>query len=296
MPQVYVIAGPNGVGKTTLVRNYLPTRMKKAAFLNADMIAHGLSPFDPAKSAVQAGRLLLARLRELAASRADFALETTLTGRSYFLRELKASGYDISLDLLWVPSLEITRERVRRRVAQGGHDIPEYVQERRFGRSLRLLIELYRPLLRDWRLMENSGLSPHIVTQEYHGEFRVFDYPLLNEIEQSAGLSIADQAEGGRVDEPSMTDEGTTSAVLRAAWLAYADAILDGQRYQTAIVKWQRDRGVVLIPPELLVPLARRIIEVNGHPLPDDELHRLNAAAQQHMKGWRAIKAPVAQM
>lgn len=286
MPNLYIIAGPNGVGKTTFVKKYLPARMRGGEFLNADMIAAGISPFDPAKAAVAAGRILLNRLRELGSKGADFSLETTLTGRTYFamLNELKAAGYEISLDFLWVPALAITEERVRRRVVQGGHEIPADVHQRRFGRGLELLIEFYRPVLRDWRLIDNSGLSPHIISQEYAGEFRVFDFTVLAEVEAQSRLQIMEMMSRDRVEETAIAEpEEDNKAVMRAAWLAYADAILDGQRYQTTIVQWRKDRGVVFIPPELLVPLARRIIEVDGRPLADAELRALNETAERYL-------------
>lgn len=129
MPNLFIIAGPNGAGKSTYVKRFLPEEMKCREFVNADLIAAGLSPFAADKVTFEAGRIMLKRLRELFERRADFSFETTLTGFGYvnLLREMKAAGYRIRLDYLWVSDLNITRNRVRQRVRKGGHDIPDDV-------------------------------------------------------------------------------------------------------------------------------------------------------------------------
>ena len=162
MPNLFVIAGPNGAGKTTYARRFLPEEMRTREFVNADLIAAGLSPFAPDKAAFEAGRIMHHRLRELAAQRADFAFETTLSGRAYapLLRDLRAAGYRIKLDFLWIPQLDLTRQRVRQRVAKGGHNIPDDVQERRFHLGVRNLATLYRPLLDQWRLLRQHLRKP----------------------------------------------------------------------------------------------------------------------------------------
>ncbi len=154
MPNLFIIAGPNGAGKTTYVKRFLLQEMQCREFVNADLIAAGLSPFAPDKAAYEAGRIMLNRLRELAARREDFSFETTLSGRAYapLLRDLRAAGYRIRLDFLWIQNLGITNQRVRQRVAKGGHNIPEDVQLRRFHLGVRNLAELYRPLIDYWRL------------------------------------------------------------------------------------------------------------------------------------------------
>ncbi len=161
MPNLFVVAGPNGAGKTTYMRRFLPEEMRCWEFVNADLIAAGLSPFAPEKAAFEAGRIMLTRLRELAGRRVDFSFETTLSGRTYALlfRELRAAGYRIRLDFLWIPDLAITNSRVRQRVTKGGHDIPEDVQRRRFHLGVRNLAELYRPLIDYWRLWVRSKIG-----------------------------------------------------------------------------------------------------------------------------------------
>ncbi len=149
MPTVYVIAGPNVAGKTTFAREFLPFYAQCVEFLNADLIAAGLSPFDPSRSAALAARVLLERIREVSAEGQDFAFETTLAGRTYatMLRKMKQDGYRIHLLFLWLPTVEMAVSRVAQRVRQGGHDIPEPVIRRRYALGLQNLLGLYRPML-----------------------------------------------------------------------------------------------------------------------------------------------------
>lgn len=174
-PHPYILAGPNGVGKTTYARRFLPAEVQCLEFVNADMIAHGLSPFAPERAAIRAGRLMLARMAELIAARESFAFETTLSGRGYvsLLRRARLAGYASQLDFLWVPSLAVTRSRVAQRVVKGGHDIPGPVQERRFTLGLRNLFTLYRPLVAQWRLFDNSGTQPLCVAEETGGRLLI---------------------------------------------------------------------------------------------------------------------------
>jgi predicted ABC-type ATPase len=175
MPQIYIIAGPNGVGKTTYVKRFLPKQVHCLEFLNADMIAQGLAPFAPEKASMRAGRLMLERLNELLLRQESFSFETTLSGRSYvkFLRECRQAGYRIHLDFLWVPELPLTKSRVAQRVSKGGHDIPVNIQERRFSVGLRNLFSLYRPLIDHWRVFDNSGLIPLCLAEERDGELLI---------------------------------------------------------------------------------------------------------------------------
>ena len=143
MPNLFIVAGPNGAGKTTYVRRFLPEEMKCREFVNADLIAAGLSPFQPATAEFAAGRIMVQRLKQLFSERADFSFETTLSSYGYvpLMQEMRAAGYRIRLDFLWILDLAITRRRVQTRVTKGGHDIPEDVQQRRWGKGIRLLFE-----------------------------------------------------------------------------------------------------------------------------------------------------------
>ena len=155
---VIVIAGPNGSGKSTAAPALLRDYVGVTEFVNADVIAQGLSAFDAASAAVAAGRIMLARLKELAACQADFAFETTLAARSFepWLNELKAVGYQTHLIFLWLPTPEMAISRVASRVQRGGHAIPSDVVRRRYDGGLRNFFQLYRPIVKTWRMFDNS--------------------------------------------------------------------------------------------------------------------------------------------
>lgn len=280
MPDLFIIAGPNGAGKSTYVKRFLPEEMRCREFVNADLIAAGLSPFAPQNVAFQAGRIMLKRLRELFGQRASFSFETTLTGFGYthLLAEMQAAGYRIRLDYLWIPNLDITRNRVRQRVRKGGHDIPDEVQQRRFGKGLRLLWSHYRPLVNYWRLFDNAGENPHLVVEEQNGVLQVWDASKLAEIESSANLQLMEKMPPDRLEESAiLTPEAETRAALRAMRKAYADVILENLAWGLPIIQWRKGIGVVEVPAEQLEPLARRILETNGEPLPPEEERALLA-------------------
>ena len=177
MPTLYIIAGPNGAGKTTFARRFLAGENAVLEFINADSIAQGLSPYDPEAAAMAAGRLMLTRLRALFAQKSSFAFETTLSGRAYrlLLAEMKAAGYRIELDFLWLPEPERSIDRVAERVIQGGHHIPEDVIRRRHTKGLRNLFEIYRPLLDQWTLHDNSRSPAQIIAWEEDGDLTIMD-------------------------------------------------------------------------------------------------------------------------
>jgi predicted ABC-type ATPase len=158
-PRVVVIGGPNGAGKTTSAATLLPNGLFVLEFVNADGIAAGLSAFSPEKVAINAGRVMLARLSELARARSSFAFETTLASRSFvpFLRGLKEDGYLVHLIYIWLDSAELAIDRVAARVQRGGHHVPDEVVRRRYLRGLRNFRTLYRPLANSWIVCDNSG-------------------------------------------------------------------------------------------------------------------------------------------
>jgi len=281
MPNLFIVAGPNGAGKTTYVRDFLPQEMRCREFVDADLIAAGLSPFAPERAAFEAGRIMLARVRELAARRENFSFETTLSGRAYapLLRELRAAGWRIRLDFLWIPDLGITRSRVRQRVTKGGHNIPDDVQQRRFHLGVRNLAELYRPLLDWWRLYDNTGGSPHLVMEEMDGRPEVADAARLALVEQSANVRFMPDTPAHSVSEPAATLEfrEETRRSMRAMRRAYARVVLENKAWGLPVIQWREGRGVVEVPPEQLEPLARRILEVDGDPLPEAEERALLA-------------------
>lgn len=176
-PTVYVIAGPNGAGKTTFATKFLPDFVKCREFLNADLIARGLSPFAPATQSRRAGRLLLERIHELAAARENFSIETTLAGRTYvrILSDLKAQGYRLVLFFLWLPTPEMAVQRVRNRVRQGGHDVPEFDIRRRYAAGVLNLVDLYRALVDDLWLYEGYRTPLTVIAREQSGNLEVFE-------------------------------------------------------------------------------------------------------------------------
>lgn len=163
--QIIIIAGPNGAGKTTFAREFLPQEAQCLTFVNADLIAAGLSPFSPEHAAFKAGRLMLQEIDAYAARGESFAFETTLSGRAYARRIVawQASGYAVSLYFLRLLTPELAAARVAERVRQGGHNIPLAVIYRRFKAGQRYFESLYKPLVNDWMLFDNSGESPKIV-------------------------------------------------------------------------------------------------------------------------------------
>jgi predicted ABC-type ATPase len=160
MPQIVIIAGPNGAGKTTASRALLADHVGIRQFVNADAIATGLSAFNPEGAALEAGRIMIARLRDLAAAGEDFAFETTLASRTFapWLAKLKNEAeYQIDLYFFWLPDPGLSVSRVASRVSRGGHHVDSEVVRRRYGRGISNFFTLYRPLTRRWKLLDSSN-------------------------------------------------------------------------------------------------------------------------------------------
>jgi predicted ABC-type ATPase len=157
---IYVIAGCNGAGKTTFAREFLPTEVKCLRFLNADEIARGLSPLKPSAGAVQAARLLLTQIEGCLRRRETFALESTLSGKTYIrlFRRARKLGYEIELHYLWLSNPTQAVARVRQRVKLGGHNVPAADIRRRFKRSLIHLTKDYLPLATRWAIWDSRNL------------------------------------------------------------------------------------------------------------------------------------------
>lgn len=167
MPNVFIIGGANGSGKTTVSLRLLPNFLDVFEYVNADAIAAGLSPLNPDSMAMAAGRLMLERLRTLADSGTDFAFETTLAARTFasFLQECKSKGYTVNAIYFWLRSPDLAVERVARRVASGGHSIPEDVIRRRYQRGRDNLIDLYLPQCDSWIIYDNSESVTRLVAE-----------------------------------------------------------------------------------------------------------------------------------
>lgn len=173
MPTCWIIAGPNGAGKTTFALEYLPQVAQCSRFVNADLIAAGLSPLVPERELLAASRLFLGEIEACITQREDFAFETTLAGRSYLklVRRLKAEGWRVELIYLALPSMEMSKLRVAERVAHGGHNISATDIERRFARSLGNLLNAFSTEVDACRCFMNSDATPELVFEQ-QGEVR----------------------------------------------------------------------------------------------------------------------------
>lgn len=181
-PNLYIIAGPNGAGKTTFARKFLPQYVECLEFVNADFIAGGLSPFAPERAAIHAGRLVLEQIHSLAERGVDFGFETTLSGKTYVkvLQEVNKRGYLIHIFFLWINDVALALERIRLRVQNGGHHIPENVVHRRFIRSLPNFLRIYKPLADSWVIFDNSGDVPNMIAIQESGKIEILDRDLFN--------------------------------------------------------------------------------------------------------------------
>ena len=164
-PRCIVIAGPNGAGKTTFAREFLPKDARVVHFVNADLIASGLSPLRPELAALAGGRLFLAELDRLARARADFAFETTLSGLGYLrrLKRWKTAGYNIEIIFLRLASPRLALRRIAARVRQGGHNVARADVLRRFERSWSNFNRHYRRLADRWEVYDNSQRTPRLL-------------------------------------------------------------------------------------------------------------------------------------
>lgn len=176
-PIVYVIAGSNGAGKTTFATHFLPRYVNCLEFINPDLIASGLSPFIPEKVAIEAGRIMLERIKRLIEERRTFGMETTLSGRTYIglFKRMKSLGYQIHMFYLWIPSPELALRRIQERVKHGGHNIPDRDVRRRFGKSLKNLFNLYHPMFNSLFFFDNSKEIPFLVFEDKEGKVTVYD-------------------------------------------------------------------------------------------------------------------------
>jgi len=189
-PNLYIIAGPNGAGKTTFAKEFLPHYADCYEFINADLIAGGLSPFQPDRVAIQAGKLMLEQIHSLSKSEVDFAFETTLSGKTYvrLIRDLKKRGYQIHLCFLWLSNVKLALNRIAERVQKGGHNVPEGVVRRRFGKGIYNLFNIYRPLLDFWILVDNSSPVPDIISFEKSGKLTIVNEEMFSKIIKELNL------------------------------------------------------------------------------------------------------------
>lgn len=181
-PSLYVIAGPNGSGKTTFSKKFLPDYVECLEFVNVDLIAKGLSPFTPERAMLQAGRIMLEQIHSLGNRGIDFGFESTLAGKTYvkLLNELKQKGYSIHLFFLWIKSVKLALERIELRVQQGGHSIPEATVRRRFRRGILNFFHEYQPIVDSWVIFDNSEAIPKMIAFKESGKLEILDSALFD--------------------------------------------------------------------------------------------------------------------
>ncbi len=167
-PKIILIAGCNGAGKSTLAPHLLRDTFGLTDYVNADTIAQGLSAFAPEKVALEAGRVMLKRLRNLARRRKNFAFESTLASRFYaaWIAELKQQDYEFDLFFIWLKSPELAIRRVEERVKLGGHSIQIETIRRRYARGLNNFFELYQPLANSWTIYDNSAAGNPVLVAD----------------------------------------------------------------------------------------------------------------------------------
>lgn len=183
--KLYIIGGCNGAGKTTASFNILPELLNCKEFVNADEIARGLSPFQPEKVSIEAGRLMLTRIDELIQSNQDFSFETTLSTRSFIntIDRAKSSGYFVTLIFFWLESVELAKDRVKKRVSEGGHHIENEVIMRRYELGIKNLFNLYADRVDSLLIFDNSALESDLIAEKkLSGEFNVYQLEKYNKL------------------------------------------------------------------------------------------------------------------
>lgn len=182
--KIYIIAGCNGAGKTTASFTILPQVLECDEFVNADEIARGLSPFHPERVSIEAGKLMLQRISKLMLSKATFALETTLSTRSYvsLINRAHKAGYEVELIFFWLSSPEVAIQRVAKRVAEGGHNIPEDVIRRRYDAGIHNLFNIYGHVVDRWVLVDNNNNKSVVLAESDNGVTKIYDFERFKRI------------------------------------------------------------------------------------------------------------------
>ncbi|NCB19737.1 MAG: zeta toxin [Bacteroidia bacterium] len=185
MANLFIISGCNGAGKTTASYTILPEMLSCKEFVNADEIARGISPFKPETVSIQAGKIMLERIKNLISSGTDFALETTLATRTHanVIRYAQSEGYKVTLVFFWLNMPSLAVERVKMRVASGGHNIEEKTIRRRYDIGIKNLISLYIPLCEYWMIINNSSIPQELVAEGGRNqETKIYNKPAYNKI------------------------------------------------------------------------------------------------------------------
>ena len=251
MPELVVIAGPNGAGKSTAAPLLIGKRLGIAEFVNADVIAAGLSAFTPETVAIQAGRLMLKRLDELAAAGSDFAFETTLASRHFarWISKLQQErGYRFHLFYLWLPDAEMAVSRVAGRVRHGGHVVPPDVIRRRYKSGLANFFELYTPIADFWEMHDNTLQLPKLIAaKEGNAPIQYGNLSLWESIRKR--MSVKEKEAEYHVGAEPRVMGVPIGEVMEIFSQAGREAFARHKALGIPIVIW-RDGKVVEVPPE----------------------------------------------
>lgn len=184
MKKLYIVAGCNGAGKTTASYTILPEILDCDEFVNADEIARGLSPFRPEKAGIQAGRLMLQRIKSLIQKEQDFAFETTLSTKSYknLVDDARQKGYKVTLIFFYLSSQDLAVKRVETRVREGGHNIPEEVIRRRYENGLKNFFNIFKLVVDEWTFIENSGEPYKLIAQKIQATETIYNDQIWKEL------------------------------------------------------------------------------------------------------------------
>lgn len=187
-PICYIIGGPNGAGKTTFAQRYLPHYNKSELFVNSDLIAKGLSPFNPETENIFAAKIMIEQIEKYAAQKITFAFESTISGKTYIdrIKRMKSEGYKITLFYIMLEDVEISLRRIEERVQKGGHNIPEEAARRRFPRSASNFLNLYSPLADEWQVFDNSSGEMRRVAASNPDGIDIINEGLFSKLKQNA--------------------------------------------------------------------------------------------------------------
>ena len=226
-------------------------RLDIAEFVNADVIAAGLSAFAPETVALEAGRVMLKHLHELASQGKDFAFETTLASRSFarwLARLRRESDYRFHLAYLWLPSAEMAVGRVAGRIRGGGHAVPPVDIRRRYQRGLANFFSLYSPIADSWAMYDNSSPSAKLIaTKEHNRAVEYGDRKLWQAIQDS--MKLMEQESDYAVGVESRLMGVPISEITEVFARVGRDTLARHKALGQSIVVW-RDGRVVEIPPE----------------------------------------------
>lgn len=187
MPNLYIISGCNGAGKTTASMTVLPETLQCREFVNCDEIAKGLNPLNPDSAKITAARLMLSRIKKLITMGEDFAIETTLATKSYhaLVQKAQEKGYDIKLLYFWLQSPELALQRVAERVKNGGHNVDEHIVRRRYTAGIHNLFRLYLPVVDYFILIDNSVVPREVLAEgNTHDAVKVYNEEKFKMIRQ----------------------------------------------------------------------------------------------------------------